>query len=401
VFERFIARHAILRDNLTLLGYDLHFREADSNCPEKRAWSAAYLIDASTMVFHWESLTANNLTFVSLLTAEELQGGAALLLPRSKTVIELPPSVPCDPEVLSTCKALKSAGYRLALSGWLDQPERRPLAQFADFLRVDIRQLTWREASEITRPDPIGKATVIADGVETWEEHRTARKSGFHAFQGNFFLKPQLFRRRDVAGTQKNSLRLLQAILKSPLDQAQIEEILREEPALTYKLLRYLNSPVMERQVEVRSIRTAISLLGEQEFRRWASVVALVTPATDKASELLHTGLARAYFCEQLGFRRDAPRAYDYFFTGLFSVMDAVLDRPLPEIVAELALSDEVRKALQGGPNDLFEALQAAKSYEQGNWSSLKGAMDQLALPEGNAPDFFQSAENSVNAVLS
>jgi EAL and modified HD-GYP domain-containing signal transduction protein len=108
-------------------------------------------------------------------------------------------------------------------------------------------------------------------------------------------------------------MRLLQAVLKDPLDLAQIEAVVRDEPALTYKLLRYLNSPVMERKVEVRSIRTVISLLGEQEFRRWASLVAVVTPATDKTNELLRTGLTRAYFCEQLALQRDAVHAYNFF----------------------------------------------------------------------------------------
>ena len=122
-------------------------------------------------------------------------------------------------------------------------------------------------------------------------------------------------------------MRLLRTILQDPLDLAQIESIVRDEPALTYKLLRYLNSPVMERKVELRSIRNAVSLLGKQEFRRWASLVAIVTLAVAKTSELLRTGLVRAYFCEQLAMRCDTDQAYDYFFTGLFSVLDAVLDR--------------------------------------------------------------------------
>ena len=399
MFERFIARQAILNDNLTLLGYDLQFRKDDSGVPGAAAWSASYVVDASTMVFHWESLTGNNLAFVAM-GPEELKSGAALLLPRMKAVIEMSPSVPCDPETAANCEALKSAGYRLAFSGWVNQKERRPLTKFADFLRVDLSQLTPSEASEIARRDHPGKAILIANGVDSWEDHRRARELGFRGFQGNFFMQPQLFRRRQVASTRRNSLRLLQAILKTPLDQVEIEEILRGEPALTYKLLRYLNSPAMERQVEVRSIRTAIALLGEHEFRRWASVVAVVTPATDKPSELLRTGLARAYFCEKLALSRGVDHAYDYFFTGLFSVMDAVLDRPLPEIVDELGLAAEVRQALLGSPNDLLEALQAAKSYEQGNWPSLKNAMEHLTLQEANAPEYFRAADQSANALF-
>jgi c-di-GMP-related signal transduction protein len=111
-----------------------------------------------------------------------------------------------------------------------------------------------------------------------------ARRAEFRDFQEQVFLKPQLFRRRAIAGTRHNALDLMKAIMKNPLELAQIERILRGDPALNYKLLRQLNSPEMERKVEGWSTRSAISLLGEQEFSRWALLVALVTPATDKTN---------------------------------------------------------------------------------------------------------------------
>jgi c-di-GMP-related signal transduction protein len=89
MFERFIARQAILKDNLTLLGYDLQFRSQDTNGGGAKTSTAAYLIDSATMVFHWESLTASALAFFAV-GVQELLSGAALILPRSKTVIEVP-----------------------------------------------------------------------------------------------------------------------------------------------------------------------------------------------------------------------------------------------------------------------------------------------------------------------
>ncbi|HEY1422597.1 MAG TPA: HDOD domain-containing protein [Candidatus Acidoferrum sp.] len=397
MFERFISRHAIFKDNLTLLGYDLRFRAEGGVTPESSP--AAYAIDSATMVFHWESLTANWPAFFTF-GEQELLIGAALILPRTKAVIEIATSVPCDDEIIPACESLKSAGYRLSLAGWAGQKERRPLAALCDYLRVDLRTLKPAEQSGALNTEPDFKAMLIAGGVDSWEEHRRARSLGFRSFQGDFFLKPQIFRRREIAGTRRNALRLLQAILKVPLGLPQIEAVVRDEPALTYKLLRDLNSPVMERKVEVRSIRNAISLLGEKEFRRWASLVAVVTPATDKPNELLRTGLTRAYFCEQLALRRDAAHAYDYFFAGLISVMDAVLDRPLEEIVGELALSDAVRNALLGESGEIHEALQAAKAYESGQWPSFQEAMQRLSLPEACAPECFQSADRTTNAIL-
>jgi c-di-GMP-related signal transduction protein len=399
MFERFISRQAILRDNLTVLGYDLRFRPEANNHHGSSEPHAAFGIDSATMVFRWETLVAQSLAFFSF-GVQELLSGAALILPRSKAVIEIADSVPSNGEVTLACQNLKTAGYRISLAGWSGQEERIPLEALADFLRVDSSKASAANLANLAGRAGGGKGLPIAQGVDSWEGHRSARQAGFRCFQGSFFLAPQIFRRREISGTRRNALRLLRAILLEPLDLARIEDILRDEPALTYKLLRYLNSPIMERQVEVRSIRSAISLLGEREFRRWASMVAVVTPATDKTNELLRTGLTRAYFCEQLGLRRGAAHAYDYFFVGLLSVMDAVLDRPLAEIVDELALSADVRKALLGEPGGLHDALAAAQEYERGEWTTYQQAMERMCLPEACGPECFQSADQSVSAIL-
>jgi len=400
VFERFIARHAILRDNFTLLGYDLLFRSPQPGLGPHTTAPAAYTIDASIMVFPWESLVGHGLAFISF-ELSELLSGAALLLPRARSVINIPVSVPCTAEAILACQELKNAGYRISLGGWKLEKSRFPLAILADFLRVDVSTLTSNERSAIASGLFHHDAGLIAEHVDSWEDHKAARRLGFTSFQGDFFLKPQLFRRREIAGTGLSALKLLRAILKDPLDLAEIESVVRDEPALTYKLLRYLNSPIMDRPVEVRSIRNAIALLGDQEFRRWASLVAVVTPATDKTSELLRAGLTRAYFCEQINLRCESARAYEYFFTGLLSVMDAVLDHPLHEIVGELALPAAVRSALLGQPGILHDALQAAISYEQGAWARLTAAMDRIALPESFGPDFFRAADRTASAILS
>jgi EAL and modified HD-GYP domain-containing signal transduction protein len=399
MFDRFIARQAILKDNLTLLGYDLIFRSSDSSPQPGGTPPAAYTIDAATMVFPWEALVGHGLAFIPF-QARELSSGAALLLPRAKSVIDIGPDVLCSAEVVLGCQELKNAGYRLSVSGWKAQRERRPLAVLADFLRVDVNTLSPDECSRVAAGYRNDHAALIAQNVSTWETHKTARRLGFTFFQGDFFLKPQLFRRREIAGTRLNALRLLRSILRDPLDLHEIEAVVREEPALTYKLLRYLNSPVMERPVEVRSIRNAIALLGDQEFRRWASLVAVVTPATDKTDELVRTALTRAFFCEQLARRAAISNPYDYFFTGLFSLMDAVLDRPLAEIVRELALPHAVRSALLGDPGILHDALQAAIAYEQGAWARLTGAMARVALPESCGPDLFAAAGRSTAAIV-
>jgi len=212
---------------------------------------------------------------------------------------------------------------------------------------------------------------------------------GLPLFSGRLFSYATTFLEAGITSSRRNALRLLQAILKDPLDLPQIEAVVRDEPALTYKLLRYLNSPVMERRVEVRSIRTAISLLGSQEFRRWASLLTVVTPAADKANELLRTGLTRAYFCKQLALRRAAAHAYDFFFTGLISVMDAVLDRPVTKILNGLSLSAEIRTALSGDGGAFGNVYETMFAYEKADWDQLSRIARNAGHPEEAVPDCF------------
>src|SRR5262249_706760 len=141
---------------------------------------------------------------------------------------------------------------------------------------------------------------LIAQKVENWATFEQAKATGFNYFQGYFFLEPQLLKRRELAGSAAHCVELLRLGHKRPLDLAKIEDVLKPEPAPMYKLLKVLNSPLMARPVEVRSVHSAIALLGDDEFRRWASLVAIILPAAEKPSELIRTGLTRAFFCEAL-----------------------------------------------------------------------------------------------------
>jgi EAL and modified HD-GYP domain-containing signal transduction protein len=400
MYEQFITRQAVLKDNLSLLGYEVGFRAgsvaatAQDSASDRELPSGAFLADAATMVFHWESLVGPHLAFLPL-SARELATGAALVLPKSRTVVHLPASGLTD-ELVESCQNLKLSGYRLCVDSPARDDHSRSLAALADFIWFDFAS-----------PEGMGTASVAAGGplpmvrnIHTWDEHRRARELGFRLFQGRFFLEPQTFRRRTISGTYRSALRLLHAVLADPLDLAAVEQIVRDEPAITYKLLRYLNSPAMERTVEVRSIRNAISLLGEQEFRRWASIVAVATPASEKPGELMRTALTRAYFCEELALQLDRRAAYDFFFTGLLSVMDAVLDQPLSDIVNELAIPANVRDALCGVPGMLRDALQAAQAYEEGEWQPFVEAVGRLAVPEVCAPGWFKAANTRVNSLL-
>jgi c-di-GMP-related signal transduction protein len=227
-----------------------------------------------------------------------------------------------------------------------------------------------------------------------------ARGMGGNYFQGYFFCKPSMVEGRSIPSNKLNYVRLLATVNDQDFSFEKFEEILKQEPSLVYKLLRYLNSPLLGLRSEVRGIRHALSLIGAKEFRRWVSVVAIVSMAGDKSPELIRTALTRAYFCEEIS----APigmslQKSDLFLMALLSVTDAILDLPRNAIVSHLPLSSLVHTALCGGANHLRDVYDALLSYEPADWKALSCLTANIGCPEDRVPELYLPAANRSAAV--
>ncbi len=379
MYERFIARQPILDGNLKIFGYELLFRARDDNRAGTDPRATAQLIVSSTMLFDWASLVDGACAHINF-GAEEILSGAALLLPSAQTVIEIPCDLEFGEELIEGIKNLRTAGYRVALDGYAQQPHTEKVLRYANFVKVDF--LAAREPDQATVKNVLtsSDAKLIAKKVESWRGFEQAKAMGYSCFQGHFFLEPQLMKRRELAGTAAHCVELLRLVHQRPLD--------------------FLNSPLMARPVEVRSVHSAIALLGEDEFRRWASLVAMILPAAEKPNELIRTGLTRAFFCEALArVKSKGATAFEFFVVGLFSVMNAILDRPLADIMAEMAVSPRVREALTGKKNEMRYALDAAMAFESAKWNEFTEAMEGLQMEEAQAPECLKEADQIVKGL--
>jgi len=241
---------------------------------------------------------------------------------------------------------------------------------------------------------------LLAEKVETQAELASARSLGFTLFQGFFFAKPVVLEGRAIPSNRLAYVRLLEAISTPELSVDKIELILKQEPSLIYKLLRYLNSPLLALRAEIHEIRDAVQLLGETEFRRWVSIVAVVAMSGDKPHELIRTALTRAYYCEKLSKPVGmAAKSSDLFLMGLLSVTDALLDRPLHEILSHLPVSAEVRLALCGGTNEFRDVYNTVLCYERADWPALSTAAGRLNCPEDQIPPCYLAAVERASAI--
>ena len=216
---------------------------------------------------------------------------------------------------------------------------------------------------------------------------------GFSYFQGYFFSKPEIISNKDVSGFKLHYLELLQQILKQELDYDQLEDIIKRDLSLSYKLLRYTNSAAFPFRRKIDSISHALALLGEREFRKWATLLTLASLGSDKPEELVSQATVRAKFCESLTAQTElASRASDAFLMGLFSLLDAIIDRPLDDILSELSVTEDVQAALLGATGPLHAVYAATLAYEKGEWEAFSTQVAQLGVDESEVPTLYREA---------
>jgi c-di-GMP-related signal transduction protein len=399
VFERFIARQPIFDRRLNVFGYELLFRSSSDNHFTAAEYATAQVIVDSTMLLRLDTLIGSGRAFLNM-THDELRSGSAFLLSSSKTILEIPGAPAASAETILACEHLQQAGYALALDGFQDEPHWKALLPFASFLKVDFRATPSEQRQSIARTLATRSLRAIAARIETREEFNQAYHAGYSFFQGFFFLQPELIVARDLPASKVNCLRLLREAAAPELRYGDIEDILKQEPSLLYKLLRYLNSAAYGLAREVNSVPHAIALLGEKEFRRWVHVVAIVAAAHNEPTEVLRSALVRAYFCERLSQLLEVPRSgSEFFLVGLLSVLDVLFARPLPEILAELSVSQDIRSALLGGSNLLRDVFEAVLAYEVADWQKFQETANRARLSGDSIAEQYDAAVRQASAL--
>ncbi len=396
--ERFIARQPIFDKRLQVFAYELLFRGGPENYFQPYRNASTSVIADSITLLDLQTLTGHARAFVNV-DELALRLGAPKLLPPEHIVVEILETVNPTEEIVAICRDLHTAGYTLALDDFVDQPKMAPLVELAQFLKVDFRLLDAGGRKHLATKYAGGKASLLAEKVETEQELGEARQLGFSYFQGYFFCKPSMIETREIPGDKLLQLELLNAVAAPELDYAAIEQLLKREPSLLYRLLRYLNSPLLGLGSEIQSVRHALSLLGEDEFRRWVSVFAVVAMSAGKPPELVRTALTRAYFCEDFsGVVGMNAKKSSLFLMGLLSITDALLDKPIGEVLRSLPVAQEVKTALNGGENRFRDVYDLLLSLERAEWSQLSGHVERLGCNEDTIPGSYESALQKASA---
>ena len=373
--EAFIGRQAILDQQKNVYAYEILFRSGLKNAfdPNLDGNVATQSVMVNAMLdFGMNKLVSDKRAFINF-TEQNLLTRAPKLLPSETVVVEILENVQPTPEILETVRELKEAGYKIALDDFVLMPGYEPLIDMADIIKVDFRITTDPKERKNLRKILPKHVRLLAEKIETEEEFQQALDFGYVLFQGYFFCKPAVLRRKRLTSNALSKMRLLREINRQNVDFSAITGVISSDTNLVHKLLTYINSAGVGLTNHVSNLKQATVLLGASGVRRWVTLVSLQTFSEDKPPELFTLSLMRAKFCELIAAKLKRPglTADTGFLLGMFSLLDVLLMLPMEEVLKEVALANDLNAALLGEDNDLRRILDLVIAYEQGDWDKV------------------------------
>ncbi|BDX06204.1 EAL and HDOD domain-containing protein [Planctobacterium marinum] len=368
----YAARQPILDINKAVYAYELLFRESLKNvfpdvCENE---ATSKMIDGLQTNLGLDTLTQNKLAFINF-THDTLIDRYPLLLPNDQVVVEVLETVRPGKKLLAAVKEIKEQGYIVALDDYIHEPVWKHFYPYTDIIKIDWQAMSVEEIKQvITDIADYPQIKLLAEKVETHEDYQTAVDLGFSYFQGYFFSKPEVLKGYSL---QPSQLALAQLMSEMAEDEPNINKITRAfeiDVNMSFKLLKYAQSSLFNRaQKEISNIKQAIVAIGLQELRRFVSLMFTAQFKTDKPHELTVMSLTRARFCESIaalpGQKIDKSSA---FLVGLLSLLDAMLDTSIEELLAKLPLSESIKTALIKGEGLMADYINLVRRYEKAEW---------------------------------
>jgi len=388
---RYVARQPIFDREQKVFGYELLFRDGVENAFSGDADAASRATLDRSLLMGLDVLCDGRRAFVNC-TKDTLIKGLIMLLPSATTVVEILESVPPDPDVITACQNLKEEGYLIALDDYVADDPREPLAEMADIIKVELPRTSEEQRIQLVKRYGPWRCRMLAEKIETQSDFLKTREQGFVYFQGYFFRRPEMVHTRDMPANRLNYLRMLQEVGREDLDVRKLERVIKSEASVCYRLLRYLNSAVFGLKSEIHSVRHALSMMGEREVRRWVRLVAAVGAGQDKTSDLLLSALVRGRFGELLQ-PRVAHGESDLFLLGLLSLIDAMLEMPMVEVLEKISLDYSTKAVLLGQPSVLRPVYQLMLAHESGEWEAAARLSRSLHLDSEEVAGFYWQAQ--------
>lgn len=390
----FVARQPIFDRKRQVFGYELLYRNSMVNRfdPTVNSTEATtLLLNHSYITIGIDNLTENKKAFVNF-DENLLLNQTALLLSRKKVIVEILESIVPSEDLIMELDHLRNMGYTLALDDFTINYPHEDIIELCDIIKVDFSLTNIVQARKILEKYADGRKKFLAEKIENEAVYKLALAMGYDYFQGYYFSKPVI-----IKGKSTKSLKIQYARVKSELhskdpDFAKIASIIESDIDMSYKLLRMVNSFALVSKMT--SIRHALAYLGIDEMKKWLNFVIIQEIMDERTAELIRISVLRSKFSELIADSSyNSTKKYEASLTGLFSMIDLLLEKPMHETLDELPISDEAKGAITGEDENFFyHVLQITVHYEKGLWDEIEPHIRKVRLSFDCLPDLYFEA---------
>jgi EAL and modified HD-GYP domain-containing signal transduction protein len=361
----YLGRQPIVDRNQSIYGYELLFRSGEANradftdsvCATSRVLVNLYA------ELGFQQIVGRQIAFINFDETLLLRDKQPFFPPQN-LVIEILEDVKPTTKLISRLKSLKQQGYRIALDDYIFTPQQKMLEPYVDIVKIDVPTVNQAELMDHVQRIQSYGIQLLAEKVETQAEFDFYQSLGFDYFQGYFFARPQVIQSKTLPTNSLSMLKLLASINDPNINLSSLVKIISHDVSLSQKLLHLISN--LCPNTEINSIHGAVMQFGLQRLQGWVSILVL-SQVNSKPLELFKMALIRARFCELFAQKLSNPNSNTFFTAGLFSILDAVFDTPMTEIVEKLKFDLQIRNALIHEQGLIGSAIKAIKFLEQGN----------------------------------
>lgn len=390
----YVARQSIFDREKNVYAYELLFRDGKSNCfpdiaPDE---ATSKILTGSHLTLGVEEITGGKPAFINFHEDTLLYRFPTSLNPQN-VVIEIVETVRISDKLIEACEHIRKLGYKIALDDYDFDPKWDVFLNFVDIIKVDIIEVDYDKMVANLPKIKDMKIKIVAEKIETIEDYDQYTLLGFDYFQGYFFAKPEVMKQKNIPTSKLTLLELMTVSSSSQFDYEKINQIIERDVALSFMLLRFINNPIINKRNKITSLKHALTYMGEVEVKKFIALLALANLGDSKPPELVHLSLVRARFCELAATaKKESDNPPKGFLVGLFSLLDALLDQQMADLMNKIPISDELKSALCGMQNNLLNYLALARAFENGDWRRVKLLSQKIELDQRTLHSFYNES---------
>ncbi|MCM3743894.1 HDOD domain-containing protein [Sporosarcina luteola] len=385
----FVGRQPILDSEGQIYGYELLYRNSEQNSfpdidPEQ---ATIHLLVNTFLSIGVDQISGKSKSFINFSGDLLIKDIFSNLKPEY-VVIEILEDVEITPMLISRIREIKQDGFQLALDDFIMQDQyalHTELFELIDYVKVDFLAVDDKSRRDIERfIKRYPHIKMLAEKIETEEQFQIAKQSGYDLFQGYFFAKPEIIKGVEIPANLNLHVQIIGKLNDRNPNIDEIANLILHDISLTYKLLRFINTLNFSVPKSVGSVKQAIVLIGLRELKKWMRILMLQDisdhSSSGRVKALVSYSMSRAKMCELVAIRTGYPNGDEHFFVGLFSLLDAIMNRDWEDILPMFPFSEEVAETLQGKKTDMTPYLELAIATERFDMEKINDISKRFGL---------------------